>query len=138
VVVSESACRLTVQDDGAIREALLDGSPDDLRALADMIETSDESVVVAVSQGTRTVCRRWTDDGCLRVSVEAGPVLVLEGNRDAIGIVTSSMRSVANEADALASGPIRRHQHIEYLGETDQWRAPDSFPPVIGSDWPVR
>jgi hypothetical protein len=125
-----------VQDDGNIREAMLDGSPAALRALAGLLEASDASVLIELAPGLGCVRRERTTDDRLRVSVEPGPTLLIEGTAKAIGILTSTMRGIGDEADEVRSAPAGRHAHIEYLGEDDRWRAPDTFPLVIGSDWP--
>ncbi len=134
--VPENGCRLSVHDDGKIREAMLDGSPAALRALAGLLDASDASVQIELAEGLGCVRRQHTTDDRLRVSVEPGPTLLIEGTAKAIGIVTSTMRGLADEADEVRSAAVSRHAHIEYLGEDDRWRAPDTFPLVIGSDWP--
>jgi hypothetical protein len=108
-------------------DAMLDGSPASLRALANRISSADPLVTVSVEPSGATVVRRRTRASSLRVTVEAGPSLLLEGNTDAIEIITEAMTGVAEEADRLGSAPIRRHVHIEYFGPGDEWRTPTPF-----------
>ena len=73
-------CRLVVDQ----HEATLDGTPNDLRMLADAIERPDDLVIVALTAQPTTVQRRRTSSAHLRISVDPGPSLVIEGNDDAV------------------------------------------------------
>lgn len=119
------------------KQALLDGSPDELRALASHLERSDDPFAVRCDDGaTASVRRQLTESARLRVSIEPGPELLVSGHKAAIALVIDDLRGLAVEADSLSPTLIRRHAHIEYLGELDKWRAADSFPLVVTSDWP--
>lgn len=129
-----SQCRLTGDD----REAMLDGSPDALRGLADLLDRPDDTIAVRFATGGQLRRVRTTDDR-LRISVEPGSVLVAEGSASAIDLLTHILRGLADEADEadeVGHAAIHRHAHIEYLGPDDRWRAPDSTPLVVSSDWP--
>jgi hypothetical protein len=116
---------------------MLDGLPSELRKLADDLDGEDELVEIELASPQGAALRRCvTDDERLRVSVEPGPILVIEGNRKALRIAIEPMRGVADAAVMAAGEGGARHAHIEYLGETDGGRAPDSFPLIIGERRP--
>jgi hypothetical protein len=119
-------------------EAAIEGSPADLRRLADNLDARDSVVVVELSapEGVALLRRQLTDDDRLRITVGPGPNLLVEGTASAIEIVSETMRGVAEAAQQVGRDAVQRHAHIEYLGEDDQWRAPDSFPLVVTSEWP--
>jgi hypothetical protein len=134
VAPSESSCCLAVDD----WDASLEGAPGELRRLDDVLEAADPVVVLSLSgpEGSPVIRRALTDDDRLRVKIEPGPTLVLEGSTSAIEIVTGAMRGAAEAAEQVGHDVVQRHAHIEYLGEDDRWRTPDSFPLVITSQWP--
>jgi hypothetical protein len=129
-----SGCRLAVDQYGAN----LDGSPDDLRRLAEMLERDDELIVTTLrGDGSPALLRRRTEERQLSITLLDGPALELSGDSAALNIVVSSLRGVAMEADVMRSAPVRRHVHIEYLGEGDDiYRSPKLFPLEVTSDWP--
>jgi hypothetical protein len=116
---------------------MLDGSPSELRDLAHELDSEDDVVEVELASPPGAAVRRCvTSDERLRVSVEPGPILVIEGSRTALRIAIEPMRGVADAAETAAGEGVARHAHIEYLGETDGYRAADSFPLVIGERRP--
>ena len=129
-----SGCRLAADQYGAN----LEGSPDDLRRLAEMFERDDELIVATLrGDGNPVLLRRRTEERQLSISLLDGPTLELSGDATALNIVVSAMRGVAMEADVMRSAPVRRHVHIEYLGEGDDiYRSPKLFPLEVTSDWP--
>jgi hypothetical protein len=124
-----SRCRLRIERG----EALLDGEPRDLRALVVMLRDPADEITVSLNGGA--VVQRRTSSGLLRVGATRD-ILTVEGNGDALKIFHNTLDSVAQNAEAAEVTSVRRHAHIEYLGEADRWRASDSFPLVIGADWP--
>jgi hypothetical protein len=125
----DRGCRLTVE--GGL--AMLDGSPTELRRLAEALEAAPDEFTFPMATGSLTQLR--TDDALLRVGV-VDDSLTVEGNEHALGILYNSLTSLADIAESAEDRTIRRHVHIEYLGESDQWRSPDSYPLVVGADWP--
>lgn len=118
-------------------EATLEGPPDALRELARVLRSSADQRVELPVAGDATV-RQVPSDGPLRVSVPDATALLVEGRPAALNIFWSALEGVADDADAVGDAPVRRHQHIEYLGPGDeQFRAPDSTPLVVGADWPT-
>lgn len=83
-----------------------------------------------------SLTQRRTDNALLNVSV-VGRQLVIEGNLNALGIIYDSLTGVAGEAESAVDRAVGHHAHVEYLGEDDQWRSPDSFSLVVGADWPT-
>ena len=112
-----SQCRLTGDD----REAMLDGSPDALRGLADLLDRPDDTIAV-----------RFATGGQLRRGGAAGGPLRGRGGARA----PAGGRGAGPGTDGVGRAAIHRHAHIEYLGPDDRWRAPDSTPLVVSSDWP--
>jgi hypothetical protein len=118
-------------------DAMLTGYPTDLRQLASDLEADEAAVTVVVDENpTAAVTRRITEDDRLRISLEPGPVLVVEGTRTALKILTGALRGVADAASQADGQGVARHVHIEYLGEGDTFRAPDSFPLVVSEHPP--
>lgn len=75
---------------------------------------------------------RRTPGALLRVAVE-GDALVVECDPGRIDpMFIDLLDDVADEAEDASGRGVARHVHIEYLGEGDDWRAPDSVPLVIG------
>jgi hypothetical protein len=121
-----NGCRLSIYEDGMVDLA---GSPNDLRQLAAALQNADATLDLELSGGFLRV--RRTAEKALRVSVD-GDFVTLEGDRHALEIVWHPM---ADLADMAESGEVDApHVHIEYLGESDQWRTPDSVPLVITAD----
>ena len=104
--------------------------------MAALSDSSEGAFAIELAHGSGTVRRVHTIDNRLRVSVQAGPTLLIEGTPESIQILTGAMRGVAEDAEEIGTAPVGRHAHIEYLGDDDLWRAPDTFPLVIGSDCP--
>jgi hypothetical protein len=130
-----SGCRLRI-DDGPVPLAMLDGEPPELRRLAEVLRSAIDEVAVQVMSGE--IVQRRTDSPLLRVST-SGRRLTIEGDANALGIVHYTLDLVAHQADsAQPRSGVREHAHVEYLGEGDQWRSPDSFPLVISADWPAE
>ena len=126
-----SECRLTYGES----ETLLDGSPADLRRLESDLASAPDEFTIPMVNGSMT--QRRTDNSLLKVSV-IGRELIIEGNLNALGMIYDSLIGVAGEAESAVDRAVGRHAHIEYLGEDDQWRSPDTFPLVIGADWPTE
>jgi hypothetical protein len=60
--------------------------------------------------------------------------LTVEGTDDAVSrLFIDALEAVANDEDAANGVGVPRHQHIEYLGESDNWRPPDSVALIIES-----
>jgi len=127
----DSECRLTYGES----ETLLDGSPADLRRLESDLASAPDEFTIPMVNGSMT--QRRTDNSLLKVSV-IGRELIIEGNWNALGMIYDSLTGVASEAESAVDRTVGRHAHIEYLGEDDQWRSPDTFPLVIGADWPTE
>jgi hypothetical protein len=126
----DSDCRLRI-DAGL---AMLDGTPAQLRQLANALDAGPNVLTISMAMGSLTQVR--TDDALLKVTVDDG-TLTVEGDMGALGIFYNSLTTVSDDAESAEDRTIRRHAHVEYLGEGDQWRSPDSFPLVVGADWPT-
>jgi hypothetical protein len=127
-----SGCRLSIGD----HEAMLDGTPQQLRALGLACEQPDTTVEITLADTVSKVRRELTASPLLRISVEGRTVLVISGAATAVDLYIDAVRGVADQGDKATPGEIRRHAHVEYLGVQDQWRASNSFPLVISSDRP--
>jgi hypothetical protein len=114
--------------------ALLDGSTTDLRHLVSLLEVGSQEITVSLTTGA--VTRKRTASPLLRVSAEADR-LTVEGDDGALGRFYTAVMGVADDAESAEDRAIRRHAHIEYLGDDDRWRSADSFPLVVGADWPT-
>lgn len=122
-------CRLSISE----WDADLSGPPDALDDLASELEKATETSTLSVVGG-RVGLKRTTGER-LKVSLD-GTTLWIEGDQNARDIVLSAMRGVAQASREVGHDRVARHAHIEYLGESDSWREPESFPLVVGADWP--
>jgi hypothetical protein len=121
-------CRLSIRE----WDADLSGPPDALDSLANELENATDDSAFSVVGGRVGVNGTGSR---LRVFLD-GSTLWIGGDQKARGLVLSAMRGVAQESREVGHAPVARHAHIEYLGKDDQWREPDSFPLVVGADWP--
>lgn len=124
-------CRLAVDE----YEVMLDGSASSPRELAEAL-LSGRPGPIRMADGSGAVSVRRTESPRLKTAIEQGPMLVFEGNDDAIRLIVETIRSVANAGAESERGPVRRHAHFEFLGEDDDWRDADSVALVITADWP--
>lgn len=113
--------------------ALIDGSPIGLRNFARLLEADADEIKVVM--GTSTILRKRSENPLLRVSLK-GDCLTVEGDNHALGGFCQTIMGVADDAESAKDRTIKRHAHIEYLGDGDRWRASDSFPLLITADWP--
>lgn len=122
-------CRLSISGEGVE----LSGPPDALDGLAAELENAVDDSALTVSGGG--VGLKRTAGTLLKVSLD-GTTLWIEGNTEARDMVLSAMRGIAQAARQSGPSEASRHVHIEYLGESDQWRDPDTIPLVLAVQGP--
>jgi hypothetical protein len=128
----KSACTLREESRSTSHYAMLDGSPQDLRLLADCLRRSTGPISLDGDKEAAIVIRHTSDD-VLRIS-KAGSALTIEGSSDTVNrMFIDALEAVADEEEAANGEGVARHRHIEYLGDGDKWRAPDSLPLIVGS-----
>lgn len=117
----------------------LNGRPAALRAAATALRSDRASEVILELrvEGDLSECRlafRRTPSDLFKVSYVPG-TLTVEGNDEALeGQFLGALEGVADMADEAAGTGVARHQHIEYLGEMDHWRDPESTALIIGEE----
>ena len=128
----ESACVLREASGANFHYVTLDGRPQDLRALAEYLRLVEGPISLAGEIGASIVIRH-TNDELLRIS-KSGALLTVEGAAGTVSrLFIDALDAVADDEEAADGSGVPRHQHIEYLGEGDKWRAPDTLPLIIGS-----
>lgn len=117
-------CELVVTD----LDVTVEGSPEDLRKLASALERDGRA---ALRDGGSVEIDYLADPAPFRART-VGRALKVDGSRSNVEAqFIGELRQVADAEDAHRDEPIARHAHVEYLGEGDRWRAPDSLPLVI-------
>jgi len=127
-------CRLSI-DRGRFPEAALEGSPAALRALALALSRGHSTVIPLDTPGA-SVVQELNDSPRLMVAVGLALTLTLSGSAFALNLVWSALTATAESAARVTGEEVRRHTRIVYLGRGDQFRHPDTFPLVIGCNWP--
>ena len=127
-------CRLSI-DRGPLAKAALEGSPGALRSLTSEL-SQGRSTSIALSTPGASVVQEINASPLLTVAAGPGLTLHLSGSPSALNLVWSALSGTAQDAEEATDRAVKRHTHIEYLGDGDRYRHPDSFPLVIGSDWP--
>jgi hypothetical protein len=117
-------------------EVCLEGRPATLRAAAKALRSDPAPQVTSELSVERDLpaCRlilRRTPSHLFKVSYVPG-TLTVEGDDEALeNQFLTALEGVADTAEDAAGTGIARHQHIEYLGEMDYWRDPQSTALVI-------
>ncbi|MBM6400503.1 Imm32 family immunity protein [Phycicoccus sonneratiae] len=122
-------CRLLISGE----DVELSGTPDALDGLAAELENAVDDSALTVSGGG--VGLKRTTGTLLKVSLD-GTTLWIEGNSEARDMVLSAMRGIAQAARQSGPSEVSRHVHIEYLGESDQWRDPNTILLVLAVQGP--
>ena len=127
-----SSCRLTVSR----LDVEVVGSVPALRDLAEAFGAEDDEVMIELADGSGTIVRRRNESSLLKVSVAAGPSLVIEGSQRAIDLIIDVIEGVSEEAATVKRDTVQRHAHVEWLGQDDRWRDPATTPLVVVATWP--
>lgn len=132
--MTANPCRLSIHR-GPFVEAELEGSPAGLRSLASALSRG-RSTSIELSTPGASVVQEINASPLLKVAAGPGLTLHLSGSLSALDLVWSALSGTAQAAEEATDRTVKRHTHIEYLGEGDGYRHPDSVPLAIGSDWP--
>jgi hypothetical protein len=100
-----SGCRLSIGD----HEAMLNGTPQQLRALALACERPDTTVEITLADTVSKVRRELTASPLLRISVEGRTDLMISGTASAVDLFIGAVRGVADQGDeAMPGDPTSR------------------------------
>jgi hypothetical protein len=120
-------CRLQIEGG----EVSLRGSAVGLRQLVSDLRRGLRPVEVQLDNGV--ISQAMTSSNRLRIALE-GTVLTVEGDEPSLEGFYSFLTAVADQAEEPRSSGISAHAHLEYLGDGDEWRTPDSLPLLIQAD----